>query len=194
MCSFHLLPVVCSNLCAQADRDVPVIRLDYDNTVRSVRDQLVALVDSGYEDGVIPVLRKADDEDNVRLVGVIGASELEHALSECDSACTFRSILTYTSGIVADEADSPIYFYAEKGHPFGESSTSSLFETSSHVGQDPFDLGVYLNQVSSSHRPHAPWRDLHACRLGAFDCVQPRSTRAGTPILQQAWCEIRSHH
>lgn len=60
--------------------DLDVIRLDRDNTVKTVRDQLQGLVDAGFDDGGFPIVKK-DDSDALRLVGFIGASELEHALS-----------------------------------------------------------------------------------------------------------------
>jgi len=49
--------------------------------VRSLRDQLQALLHSGNDDGGFPILRKAEDEQLSRMVGYIGANELEHALS-----------------------------------------------------------------------------------------------------------------
>lgn len=57
----------------------------------SLRDQLQALVSSGNDDGGFPILRVDDDDsDEMRMVGYIGANELEHALCEfslpyCDS-------------------------------------------------------------------------------------------------------------
>ena len=66
----------------QIERDADVIRLDQDNTVKSLRDQLQLLLQSnGNDDAGFPIL-KVDEHnaDLTRLVGVIGARELEHAL------------------------------------------------------------------------------------------------------------------
>lgn len=64
-------------------RDVEVIRLGHPNTVRSLIDQLQALLSTGNDDGGFPILRKdGEDHDNWRMVGYIGANELEHALSK----------------------------------------------------------------------------------------------------------------
>jgi chloride channel 3/4/5 len=135
-------------LALKTNRDVPVIKLEDDNTVKSVRDQLIALMDAGYDDGVVPVLHKVEDTNDYRLTGIIGASELEHALSKSLYLLEQDiSLISVVIGIVADEADSPVHFNTEKGHAYGESSVSSLLETSSHVGVDPFDFSLYLNQV-----------------------------------------------
>jgi len=58
-----------------------VIRLDRTNTVKSLRDQLQEVFRSGNDDSGFPILRKDDAHDDMRLVGYIGANELEHALS-----------------------------------------------------------------------------------------------------------------
>ena len=57
-----------------------VIRVDRTNTVKSLRDKLQELVDSGNSDSGFPILRP--DGDGLRMVGYIGANELEHALSK----------------------------------------------------------------------------------------------------------------
>lgn len=64
----------------QTDRDAAVIRIDARNTVESLRDQLQALLNTGYDDGGFPILRPSGDNRKMRMVGYIGASELEHAL------------------------------------------------------------------------------------------------------------------
>jgi chloride channel 3/4/5 len=56
-----------------------VIRLDKKNTVKSLRDQLFALTASGNDDSGFPILRT---DNGLRMVGYIGANELEHALSK----------------------------------------------------------------------------------------------------------------
>lgn len=65
----------------QTDRDVDVIRVDRDNTVESLRDQLQNLLISGHDDAGFPILSSPKDDGGSRLVGYIGANELEHALS-----------------------------------------------------------------------------------------------------------------
>jgi hypothetical protein len=65
----------------QTDRDVDVIRLDHFNTVKSLRDQLQNLLASGHDDAGFPILSGAKEDGGTRLVGYIGANELEHALS-----------------------------------------------------------------------------------------------------------------
>lgn len=47
--------------------------------MKSLRDQLQALIVSGNHDSGFPIVRS--DEGGMRMVGYIGASELEHALS-----------------------------------------------------------------------------------------------------------------
>jgi len=61
---------------------VDTIKLDENNTVMSLRDKLNILSRSGNDDGGFPILKKDLNEDGFRMVGYIGASELEHALGE----------------------------------------------------------------------------------------------------------------
>jgi chloride channel 3/4/5 len=69
-------------LVTQTDRDVEAIRLDKENTVKTLRDQLLRLMASGQDDSGFPILRKESEAtEGMRLVGFIGANELEHALS-----------------------------------------------------------------------------------------------------------------
>ena len=63
-------------------RDVPAIMLDEKQTVESLRDMLVEASASGDGDGGFPILRRDAEMDGYRMVGYIGANELEHALSE----------------------------------------------------------------------------------------------------------------
>ena len=65
----------------QTDRDVETVLLDKENTVQSLRDQLQALLCAGHDDTGLPILRNDKHDDGLRMVGYIGASELEHALS-----------------------------------------------------------------------------------------------------------------
>lgn len=62
-------------------REVPSIRIDQKNTVQSLSDKLIGLISSGENDMGFPILRPDAHDDGVRLVGYIGANELEHALS-----------------------------------------------------------------------------------------------------------------
>ncbi len=64
----------------KTDRDVEVIRVDHTNTVKRLRDKLQELVESGNSDSGFPILRP--DGEGTRMVGYIGANELEHALSK----------------------------------------------------------------------------------------------------------------
>ncbi|KAJ3896879.1 chloride channel [Lentinula edodes] len=114
-------------------RDVDVIRLDQDNTVKSLRDKLqVSLQDDGNQDAVFPILRADDhDEDSTRLVGVIGARELEHALC-----------------IVADHPDETITFQITYSHhPLASSSFSSLLDDTNRSSFDIFDFSIYMDQA-----------------------------------------------
>lgn len=74
-CLSELGPIV-----VQTDRGVAVIRIDALNTVESLRDQLQALLNAGQDDSGFPILRPNGDSGKSRMVGYIGASELEHAL------------------------------------------------------------------------------------------------------------------
>lgn len=66
----------------QTDRDVDVIRIDVRNTVESLRDRLQALLNAGHDDSGFPILRPNGDSGKLRMVGYIGAGELEHALGQ----------------------------------------------------------------------------------------------------------------
>ena len=64
----------------QMDRDVEAIHIERLNTVRTLRDQLAKLVTAGFADTGFPILRGEEDGSS-RMLGFIGGSELEHALS-----------------------------------------------------------------------------------------------------------------
>ena len=66
-----------------------MIRVDRTNTVKSLRDKLQGLVNAGNSDSGFPILRP--DEEGMRMVGYIGANELEHALSEFPFPLPLRS-------------------------------------------------------------------------------------------------------
>ncbi|KAF8757227.1 chloride channel [Rhizoctonia solani] len=61
------------------DRKVETIVVEEDNTVRALRDKLLVAVRDGNGDGGIPILQREDA--GYRMVGYIGTSELEHALT-----------------------------------------------------------------------------------------------------------------
>lgn len=122
------------------DRSVDTIRLDEDNTVRSLRDQLLNLV-SLEEDGGFPILRQ--EEGGSRMVGYIGANELEHALS-----------------IVADDADAYVTFHTSSAYGRGVyGSISSLVEeetANGGVGNDPFDFSIYMDEAPLTIQDNSP--------------------------------------
>ena len=68
------------SLFPQTDRGVEVIDIGNSNTVRALRDQLARLVRTGYADTGFPIL-STDANGKSRMLGFIGANELEHALS-----------------------------------------------------------------------------------------------------------------
>ncbi|KAK7472831.1 hypothetical protein VKT23_000938 [Stygiomarasmius scandens] len=134
-------------------RDVQVIRLDRTNTVKSLRDQLQEVFRSGNDDSGFPILRKDDDHDDMRLVGYIGANELEHALS-----------------IVADDAEAEIHFTSTYGHqPMASSSLSSLLDGTQGYSQDPFDFSIYMDQAPLTMQSNSPLELVHQIfvKLGA---------------------------
>ncbi|KAJ7703130.1 chloride channel [Mycena rosella] len=135
-------------------RDVEVIRLDHANTVRSLIDQLRALLSTGNDDGGFPILRRDSNEhDNLRMVGFIGANELEHALS-----------------IVADDPDDEVQFHAEFTHRgFASASFSSLLDTAQGPEVDPFDFSIYMDQAPLTVQSNSPLEMVHQyfTKLGA---------------------------
>ncbi|KAF8633290.1 hypothetical protein AX17_004465 [Amanita inopinata Kibby_2008] len=134
-------------------RDVEVIRLDGKNTVKSLRDQLLNLMSSGHDDSGFPILRRdTDDQDGMRLVGYIGANELEHALS-----------------IVADDADDEVHFHTAYTHDLASSSLSSLLENTNGMTVDLFDFTVYMDQAPLTIQSNSPMELLHKffVKLGA---------------------------
>ncbi|KAJ3762431.1 chloride channel [Lentinula raphanica] len=114
-------------------RDVDVIRLDHDNTVKSLRDKLQDFLQhDGNQDAGLPILRVDEHEDDsTRLVGVIGARELEHALY-----------------MVADHPDEIVTFQTPYSHhPLASSSISSLLDDTNRSSFDMFDFSVYMDQA-----------------------------------------------
>lgn len=184
------------------DRDVDVIRVD-DTTVKGLRDQLLVLVGAGDADGGFPILRQ--DEGGSRMVGFIGASELEHALSTCILfRCRLCGVLRALAGIVADEADSAVHFQRERRFGFGEVSSSSISSlTTAEVGRavvDPFDFSVYMDQVREAALACslllARWSvvadaDDARARAGAVDGAGEFAAGGRAPVLREAGGAVR---
>ncbi|KAF8134644.1 chloride channel [Boletus edulis] len=133
------------------DRGVDVIRIDACNTVESLRDQLQALVNAGHDDSGFPILRPAKDSGRLRMVGYIGAGELEHALA-----------------IVAEDADEEINFQSS-GFNRDRDITSSWIESNAVVDGDLFDFSVYMDEAPLTIQSHTPLELLHQffVKLGA---------------------------
>ncbi|KXN92468.1 H(+)/Cl(-) exchange transporter 3 [Leucoagaricus sp. SymC.cos] len=136
-------------------QEVDTIKLDERNTVMSLRDKLLALNMSENDDGGFPILRKDINEDGYRMVGYIGASELEHALS-----------------IVADsDADKEVRFDVSYTHNLASSSVSSLLDGHyyPHSVVDPFDFSIYMDQAPLTISSNSPMELLHQffVKLGA---------------------------
>ncbi|KAI0084872.1 chloride channel [Irpex rosettiformis] len=122
------------------DRDVDIIRTDELNDVKCLRDKLQKLVDSGNDDSGFPVVREAGE--GLRLVGYIGANELEHALT-----------------IVADSPDQAITFRSVD--PYGHvpsTSEVSAGESGSIMGGDidPFDFSYYMDRAPLTVQSNSP--------------------------------------
>ncbi|KAK0226205.1 chloride channel [Armillaria fumosa] len=135
------------------DRDVEVIRLDRSNTVESLRNQLQTLLSSGNDDGGFPILRTDGEEEGMRMVGYIGANELEHALS-----------------IVADHAGDEVYFHSTFSyHSLASSSISSLIENTQDYASDPLDFSIYMDQAPLTVQSNSPLEMVHQLfvKLGA---------------------------
>lgn len=74
-------------MCEVADRDVPILRADKLNTVRSLMELVLQVMSHGLVDTGFPVLVKEtipEEEGRtpfaMRVVGFLGLHELEHAL------------------------------------------------------------------------------------------------------------------
>ena len=129
-------------------RDVEVIYLDRKNTVRSLCDQLLRLTAAGHDDSGFPILRKESSEDDgMRLVGYIGANELEHALSAFYLLLHRHFLADTSKGIVADNGDDEVHFHTAYTHDLASSSMSSSTFDTFHGNIDPFDFTPYMDQV-----------------------------------------------
>ncbi|KAH7914150.1 chloride channel [Hygrophoropsis aurantiaca] len=134
------------------DRDVDTIRLDRVNTVESLRDQLQTLLNSGQDDCGFPILTQSKDGEGMRMVGYIGASELEHGLT-----------------VVAEDATEIIHFHTNHAHNDRDMATSysSLLEGS--ITEDLFDFSVYMDKAPLMIQSNSPLELLHQffAKLGA---------------------------
>ncbi|KAG2146391.1 chloride channel [Suillus bovinus] len=133
------------------DRDVDVIRIDQRNTVESLRDQLQSLLNGEHDDGGFPILRPSHNEGGMRMVGYIGASELEHALA-----------------VVADGATEEVRFHTTTYEELG-TSYSSWVEELGQSKNDPVDFSVYMDQAPLMIQSNSPLQLLHQffVKLGA---------------------------
>ncbi|KAG2756096.1 hypothetical protein P692DRAFT_20715982 [Suillus brevipes Sb2] len=134
------------------DRDVDVIRVDRHNTVQSLRDQLQSLLNAEHDDGGFPILRPSREEDGMRMVGYIGASELEHALT-----------------VAADGATEEVRFHTTYSHEELGASYSSWAEEPRQSEEDPFDFSIYMDQAPLTIQSNSPLELLHQffVKLGA---------------------------
>ncbi|KAG1900670.1 chloride channel [Suillus fuscotomentosus] len=134
------------------DRDVDVIRVDQHNTVESLRDQLQSLLNAEHDDGGFPILRPGRDEDCLRMVGYIGASELEHALA-----------------VVAERATQEVRFHTTYADEELATSYSTWVEEPGQSEDDPFDFSVYMDQAPLMIQSNSPLELLHQffVKLGA---------------------------
>lgn len=100
------------------------------------------------------------EDGGLRMLGYIGANELEHALS-----------------IVADEAQAPVTFHTTSayGHAvYGTASLSSLVEeegaaNGGGVVNDPFDFSIYMDEAPLTVQDNSPLELLQEffTKLGA---------------------------
>ncbi|KAF9012379.1 voltage-gated chloride channel [Cyathus striatus] len=133
-------------------KDVEIIRLDRKNTVESLRDQLISISSNGNDDSGFPILKRDNDDEGMRMVGYIGANELEHALS-----------------VVADSAEEEVHFHTTYSHNLAASSISSLMEAAQLLNSDPFDFSVYMDEAPLTVQNNCPMEMVHQffVKLGA---------------------------
>jgi hypothetical protein len=155
--------------------------------VRSLRDQLQALLHYGNDDGGFPILRKGEDEQHSRMIGYIGANELEHALSRAFSMESAVPANTFHLGIVADHPDDEVHFHTnyDRRH-IHSSSFSSLLEAQDDM--DPCDFSVYMDQVCRRLVEMYPNRTIPT--TGSVDCSVKFTPRACPSVLREARCSI----
>ncbi|KZT42536.1 clc channel [Sistotremastrum suecicum HHB10207 ss-3] len=119
------------------DQHVPVIHADQENTVESLNELLQSVLASGEEDVGFPVIRESSD--GPRVVGYLGANELEHALS-----------------LAADDEYGNVRFRSmgEVRRPSRSSPRSSVYDTP--VGPDRLDFTLYMDQAPLTVQTHSP--------------------------------------
>jgi chloride channel 3/4/5 len=135
----------------QMDRDVDVIHIERVNTARTLRDQLAKLVAAGFADTGFPILR-GDEDGSSRMLGFIGGSELEHALSTPQFAHPFSASSHQCDscfpGIVAEDADHAVSFQSRDPRYRSRSNSSSSISSLLDQAEDPFDFSIYMDKVS----------------------------------------------
>lgn len=156
-------------LSSVTDRDVEVIRVEDDNTVKQLRNKLRTFLANGYSDSGFPII-KADGFGLPKVVGYIGVNELEHALA-----------------IVADEPEAQCYFESSNAIRRELTVGSTLSET---VGSDPFDFMVYIDQAPLTIQTNSPLELVQQlfAKLGAKNVVvtDPNGYYVGV-IDKNAW-------
>jgi len=154
------------------DRHVDVIRVDHENTVKTLRDKLINAVNAGNGDSGFPILSPGDDGE--KMIGYIGANELEHALS-----------------IVAEHPEAPCHFHHTTAHDLMNSTISSLYNTP--VPQDLYDFSIYMDQAPLTVAAHAPLELVQQLfvKLGAryVIVVNDDATYQGV-IDRKAWLQF----
>src|SRR5258707_11251609 len=185
----------------QTDRDVDVIKLGNMNTVRTLRDQLARVVRAGYADTGFPIL-SPDANGKSRMLGFIGANELEHALSTSSIHMHLGAHLWFAHaliwylfflGIVAEEADHPVLFHPDIERRFRLISSSSISSLVDDV-EDPFNFNVYMDKVR--RRSAAKLFLRHFCSSwplhpGSTDYKSQLPVNTCTSIFRQTWGPIR---
>lgn len=135
-------------------RDVPVIIVDEENTVKNLGRKLLALTSSGADDSGFPILRQDRNDDGLRMVGYIGTNELEHALS-----------------ILADNENDAVHFHVADTHALMSSSILSFAEAQEQTlaTADPFNFTPYMDQAPLTISNNSPLELLHQffTKLGA---------------------------
>ena len=125
-----------------------VIRLERPNTVESLRDQLQSLLNAGHDDSGFPILRPNSDGDGTRMIGYIGANELEHALGKSSlfPMQTLSEVLNKYLAIVAEKAIELVRFHTHEERGLA-TSYSYLADEARQAEEDPFDFSVYMDKV-----------------------------------------------
>ncbi|TDL24300.1 hypothetical protein BD410DRAFT_116394 [Rickenella mellea] len=116
------------------DRDVDIIRVDEENTIKSLRMKLQNFVSAYYADSGFPIVRR--EAGGMKMIGYIGLNELEHALS-----------------IVTLGDDAPCYF--NPASSIGPVDSESSF-TETPTGPDPLDFSLFMDQAPLTVQTHSP--------------------------------------